>query len=516
MKEKFKSFGIPFVLIVLFIGALFLHQLLQVKQQPQPDWSRSIPLNYTSEERPVIFNGEEGLFLASNGNITGFTFEGPLDSTKETTLDTRVTRGHPFWTDGTKVIQIKDDKIISTESNEVTTLAEEATGISTAWKSVYFWNKENLFSLNLADLSVKEVFSFPNEILDVYFGNNGSAVVQVRQDDGHSHLYYMDDTLQVVKDPFAIVNTATNHQINGLTFTTGNNHLTLLYNEEMRAQGTLSYKIFKLQTPIDEIGSSILKPTKIDFTNEMSGGKLQSPRTAQLLSINGEESILFTSEGHRIGDDNAISLYVAPFSDSDQLTAAPVSTTKHFAYSPLQLTNKGIAWLDYDGDTYELFGASQDAIVIAKSTEWSKRSIKEAVNNSVLMMFSSLITVMVSFYWVLPSLFLLILLYIFKPNIFEKEEINWVEYASIIMFLVMPLTFISKATGEYFYFAAPEYLMFSGSEYIVLLVISALTSLLWKFGRDPDWGTFGGVFYFMGIYILLYATSMGPYIFNLF
>jgi hypothetical protein len=49
-----------------------------------------------------------------------------------------------------------------------------------------------------------------------------------------------------------------------------------------------------------------------------------------------------------------------------------------------------------------------------------------------------------------------------------------------------------------------------------LLVISALTSLLWKFGRDPDWGTFGGVFYFMGIYILLYATSMGPYIFNLF
>ncbi|MGM0827933.1 MAG: hypothetical protein ACQEU4_06930 [Bacillota bacterium] len=84
------------------------------------------------------------------------------------------------------------------------------------------------------------------------------------------------------------------------------------------------------------------------------------------------------------------------------------------------------------------------------------------------------------------------------------------------MFLVMPLTFISKATGEYFYFAAPKYLMFSGNEYIVLLVISALTSLLWKFWRDPDWGTFDGVFYFMGIYILLYATSLGPYIFNLF
>ncbi|MGE6752441.1 hypothetical protein ACQKFO_03285 [Rossellomorea sp. NPDC071047] len=113
MKEKFKSFGIPLMLIVLFIGALFLHQLLQVKQQPQPDWSRSVPLNYTSEERPVIFNGDEGLFLASNGKITGITFKGSLNSTKVTTLDTSVTRGHPFWTDGTKVIQIKDDKLIS-------------------------------------------------------------------------------------------------------------------------------------------------------------------------------------------------------------------------------------------------------------------------------------------------------------------------------------------------------------------------------------------------------------------
>ncbi|MDT9024489.1 MULTISPECIES: hypothetical protein [Rossellomorea] len=516
MKEKFKSFGIPLVLIILFIGALFLHQLLQVKEQPQPDWSRSIPLNYTSEERPVIFNGDKALFLASNGKITGFTFEGALDSTSETTLDTSVTRGHPFWTDGTKVIQIKDDKLISSENNEVMTIAEEATGTSAAMNFVYFWNKENLFSLNPTDLSTKEVFSFSNEILDVYIGNSGSAVVQVKIDDGHSHLYYMDETFQVVKNPFAIVNTATNHHINGLTFTAENNQLTLLYNEEMRAQGTLSYKIFKLQTPMDEIGSSILKPTKIDFMNEMSGSKLQSPRTAQLLSINGEKSILFTSEGHRVGDENAISLYVAPFSDSNQLTAAPVSTTKHFTYSPLQLTNKNIAWLDYDGDTYELFGASQDAQVIADSIEWSKRSVKEAVNNSVLMIFSSLITIMVSFYWVLPSLFLLILLYIFKPNIFEKEEINWVEYASIIMFLVMPITFITKAMGDYFYFAAPEYLMFSGSEYIVLLVISAITSLLWKVGRDPDWGTFGGVFYFMGIYILLYATLIGPYIFNLF
>ncbi|NMH70334.1 hypothetical protein HF072_16255 [Bacillus sp. RO3] len=132
------------------------------------------------------------------------------------------------------------------------------------------------------------------------------------------------------------------------------------------------------------------------------------------------------------------------------------------------------------------------------------------------MLFSSLITILVSFYWVLPSLFILILLYMFKPNIFEKEEINWVEYTCIIVFLVMPITFITKAMGDYYYSSAPGYLIFSGSEYVLLIVISVISSFLWKMGRDPDWGTFGGVFYFIGIYILLYAASIGPYIFKLF
>lgn len=91
----------------------------------------------------------------------------------------------------------------------------------------------------------------------------------------------------------------------------------------------------------------------MEFINEISGSKLQSLRSAQFVTLEGEESILFTAEGHRVGDDNAISLYKASFADSTQLKAVPVSTTKYFSYLPLQLTDKRIAWLDYDGDRYE-------------------------------------------------------------------------------------------------------------------------------------------------------------------
>ncbi|KPL57912.1 hypothetical protein [Rossellomorea vietnamensis] len=516
MRAKLKTFGIPIAIILLLIGALFFHQLLNVKQQPDPEWSRSIPLGYSTDERPLVFYNQEGLFLASNGKVDQYSFDDSLNPTKEGTLKTSVTRGQPFWTDGDKVIQVKDGQIISSDATGVKAIDDEVTGMGTSANTIYYWKQEVLYSLSPDDLSSKEIYRFTDEVLEAYAGNDGSTVLQVRQDDTHSHLYYMDEGLQVVKNPFAIVNTATNQHINGLSFTNENNQLTLLYNEEMRAQGTLSYKILKLETSIDDLGTSILKPAKIEFTNEQSGFKLESPRSVQFGDIDGNPSILFTSESHQVGGQNTISLYIAPFSDSNQLMAKPVSTSKHFTYSPIQLSDKSIAWLDYGGDYYELFGASQDKQAIAKSTTWSKRSVKEALNNSVLMLFSSLVTILVSFYWILPSLFVLILLYMFKPNMFEKEEINWVEYASIILFILMPLTFISKAMGDYFYFAAPGYLTFSGSEYVLLVIISILSALLWKVGRDPDWGTFGGVFYFMGIYILLYVTSIGPYIFNLF
>ncbi|MFI8687424.1 hypothetical protein [Rossellomorea sp. NPDC077527] len=516
MRAKLKAFGIPIVLVLLCIGALFFHQLLNVKQQPDPEWSRSIPLGYQSEERPLSFYGEEGLFLASKGEVVQYSLDESLNPTKENTLNTSVTRGKPFWSDGKNVVQIKDDQLILSGDDQEKTIDDNVTGISTSAQAIYYWKNEVLYSFNPDDLTTKEVFRFKGEVQDAYIGTNGSAVLQIRQDDAHSILYFMDEGLQLLKRPFAIVNSATSHHITGLSFSKANNQLNVLYNEEMRAQGTLSYKIFKLETPIDDIGKDILKPKKLKFTNQQSGYPLESPRSVQFASIDGKPSILFTSESHRVGDQNAISLYVAPYNESTTFAASPISTTKHFTYSPVQITEESIAWLDYGGDYYELFGASKNKEAIIKSTEWSKRSVKEAVNNAVLMLFSSLITILVSFYWVLPSLFVLILLYMFKPNIFEKEEINWVEYASIILFILMPLTFIGKAMGDYFYFSAPDYLTFTGSEYVLLLVISALTALLWKVGRDPDWGTFGGVFYFMGIYILLYVSSIGPYIFNLF
>ncbi|MFP3473097.1 hypothetical protein R0J90_23855, partial [Micrococcus sp. SIMBA_144] len=77
----------------------------------------------------LTFFGEEGLFLASNGEVVQYSFDESMNPKKESTLHTSVTRGKPFWTDGQKVIQVKGEELTSIENGKARTIDEEVTGI---------------------------------------------------------------------------------------------------------------------------------------------------------------------------------------------------------------------------------------------------------------------------------------------------------------------------------------------------------------------------------------------------
>ena len=516
MREKVKVFGIPLGVMVLFVAALFVHQLFLVKELPQPDWSRSLPLDYTSKEKPQIFQNNGELYLSSEGKVHALTINDEMNVSGEKVTDTKITRGYPFWTDGNQFIYYKEGNLVLTRNQKDEILSEGITGVGTGTDRVYFWENEELFQYGLKEGSIDEVHVFPSEISDIHIAGKGHSIIQVKKDDTHDFLYYMNGKGEVAEKPFLVVNTAQNKMMDGLTFKVEDGQLILLYNEKSRSQGTLSYNVYKVQAPLQELGASILTGTKMEFVNESNGEKLVSPGGARFVNLGGEESVLFTSEGQEVGDNSSMRLYSARLEDGDKLKGTSLNTTKNVTYSPVQLTDESLVWFNYDGGTYELYGASQNEQVVSESTKWSGRSVREALNNGVLMMFSSLVTTLTSFYWFLPSLFLLILLYIFRPNVFEKDGISWAEYASIILFLLMPISYTSKAMNPYFYQVAPEYFVFPGSSYALIVLLSVITWVIWKKGRDPEWGSFAGAFYFMGIYVLFYITSIGPYIFNLF
>jgi hypothetical protein len=516
MREKLKAFGIPIGLTLIFIAALFVHQLLIVKELPHPDWSRSVPLPAEFEEKPQMFvDSEDRIHIAANGQVQSIKMNDELTIAEQDTAKTKITRGFPFWSNGEELIYYKDGNLVSTRDQKDLILQKEITGLGAGKNDVYFWNGNTLSLYDPEKNASTAIHTFQNVISDMHVADDGSAIIQVEQDNTHDLLYYLDEKEQV-SEPFLSVDSSPNKKIDGLTFKVNDGNLIVFYNQKSRTQGTLAYNVFKVQTPVEDIGSSMLDGEKVEFVHSETGQKLMSPGGVQLMTIAGKEMILLTSEGTRVGDNNSISLYAAPFNEDLSLNAAPVSTTKHVSYPPMRISEEALVWMNYDGDTYKLTGNSRNPEVIAASTDWSKSSVKEAVNNGVLMMFSSLVTIMTSFYWVLPSLFLLILMYIFKPNAFEKDGISWVEYLAIIIFMFMPISYTQDAMNAYFHQMAPGYLLFPGSAYAVTLFLSVITLIIWKIGRDPDWGSMSGAFYYMGTYMMFYITFIGPYIFNLY
>ncbi|WP_456274391.1 hypothetical protein [Bacillus sp. AK031] len=516
MKEKLKAFGLPVTIILVLIGILFFQQLQRMTELPNENWSRSIPFEMETDEKPIVFQTGNDVYYSEEDKVHHFSVNDGLHVKNEGDISFTVPRGYPFWTDGSQFITLSQGVLRLSGGDSEQIIAEEVTGVSTSPEKIVYWQQGEVFQLNPSSLEATNIHSFPTEISNVYFGNDGSYVISQQSDDMNANLYYVNADGKLMGDSFMKITNNKNNKIGNIAYTVQDGEITFILDTQMRSQGVLTYHTHMAKTTIDQLGTAILKPENVTIINEATGAKLETSRYVQIINTEETPTLLFTAEGQEIGDANTVSLYTGELRGTNEITSEAITTTDGITHFPVEVNKGSLMWLNYDGGSYELYGASQSPEVIAASTELNSRSWKESGINTVLMLASSLVTCLVSFYWVLPSLLLLIVLYMAKPNMFEKEEINWVEYVSIVLFAVMPFTFMDKAMNDYFYQSAPSYLTFSGSGWILLLGLTAVTAAIWKFGRNPEWGTFGGAFYFIGVYIMLYITSIGTYVFNLF
>ncbi|MBM7584179.1 hypothetical protein JOC86_000716 [Bacillus pakistanensis] len=516
MEGKLKAVGFPILIVVFFIFALFFHQLQEITKLPNENWSRSIPQEFQTKEKPIIYQSQNEIFLTDKNQVQHYRVSDGLKVQHIGKIPVTIPRGNPFWSNGESFVYLKNDQLILFNKGKETIIDDSVTGISTSENQVSYWKNGELSSLNVKSFESKVLHMFEQKISDVSYGSDGSMIVQHAVNDLQVELYYIDPKGEVSKNSISTLNKSTNDNIGSLSVLTENNQLSIIYSTKKRTQGALSYSLGRIDLDLSKLNHLKASPKEITMLNKETGSKLDSPQSVKVVKEGDESYLLFTAEGQRIGDSNAINVYYGKLVAGFEVKAKPINSTKNVTNFPLKVNKDSILWLNYDGDIYELYGASKDSNVIEESQQLTSLDWKQAGYNTFLMLFSSLITILTSFYWVLPSLLLLIVLYMTKPNIFEKDDINWVEYVSITLFAIMPFTYMEKAMNHYFYSMAPSYFTFSGSSWIILIVITILSAIIWKWGRNPEWGTFGGAFYFMGIYFLIYITSIGPYIFNLY
>jgi hypothetical protein len=516
MKEKFKAFGIPFLVISALLAALYFHQLSTMTKLPNEEWSRSISLPYEGKEMPISFQRGNELYLTNVDKVNKFVFGEGLTIEDSAEINMDIPRGYPFWTDGERFLTLSKGNLTLTHEGEEELIDQDVTGLATDERTVLYWKSGTVYKYDIDNENANEIHSFPNEIIDIVLGSDGSYAVIHQRDDANGEVFFVKSDGEMIENPVLAVKNSAYDKLGNVVMTTTEEKVSLIYGRQMRTGGSLSFNMYKASGPIDELESTPLSVQKLMFINKENNAKLESPDYAKIVNLSDGPHLMFTAEGQRIGDNNAMRLYSGQLDAGDQIEALPVNTNNNVAQNPMKVNDESAVWISFSGDHYQLYGASQDAEVKAVSTELDAEDWKLSAYNAFLMLFSSMVTVLTSFYWFLPSLTLLLTLYILKPNIFEKDDINWVEYASILIFLVMPFTYMNKAMNPYFYEMAPFYYTFPNSGSILLVLMSIVTAAVWKWGRDPDWGTFAGVFYFMLVYMMIYIFSVGPYIFNLF
>ncbi|MCK6257792.1 hypothetical protein LCY76_14480 [Fictibacillus sp. KIGAM418] len=80
------------------------------------------------------------------------------------------------------------------------------------------------------------------------------------------------------------------------------------------------------------------------------------------------------------------------------------------------------------------------------------------------------------------------------------------------MYLITQFIVIQKFFTHTFYSFAPKYLIFSGSSYLIPLLLAVLVGCFLKWSKDKDWGILETVSYYAVVNIVLSIFLIVPYV----
>ncbi|MEI5908701.1 hypothetical protein WAK64_16760 [Bacillus spongiae] len=514
--RKLKTFGIPIVLCSCLFLVLYFQQLNEIKQLPNDEWSRSLPLDVSLSESKQVFHNDNKMYLTSSTDVQVVELNQQM-TTQGDTLPLKVDKGKGFWTNEEKFVYLNKKRVILSDLSSETVIAENVSNVKGADEQVVYWTDNTLYRLNPDTGETTLLSTFENNVEDVYFLNSGEILVLIPNDwNTKANLYLLND-----QDDLPIllssINTGQQSIIDGISGTIQENgHIFLLMEKNGRSQGNITYYSYKMEGTIEDFINNTVPLEKINFYDKDSQHQFENSHSLSNFRMKDKTTFTFLAEGLGVTKKNDTSLYLGELK-GNKVESRLISTTDHVANDPFYANDlSSIYWLIYNGESHKLYFSSTDEAVIKDSLTLSKEDYSNAFYNSFLMLFSGFIVLLTSFYVYLPSLTFLIYLNIFKPNVLESEGIHLVEYVSIGMFLVMPIFYLATAMDSFFYSIAPSYLTFDGSLWVISFVLSLITTLVWKWGRDPDWTAMLGSFYFMIVYMLLFMISVGPYFFDLF
>ncbi|KUP06448.1 hypothetical protein Q75_07895 [Bacillus coahuilensis p1.1.43] len=516
MKRKIYKIGIPTFLVLLFLGLLYFQQLQSNLTLPSENWSRSISLQTEIDKKEQILIEDNNIFTPSSNGIIHTTLDSELKVVSQEKIPVTFPLGATYWTNGTYTYFIQDKNLMVYTEEKTSIVFEDVTQFVELQEYIFFISANELYKSPLSSNEIESVSTFDFELIQLSTIEDQALVVldNVDNQGQKSNMYVYTPT----NNKLTLMTTMSNNSqerikdVNGIIV---EEQYQLLVEVEARSQGAISNRVHTLNFLLEDLPTKI-SPSPLVFKEKNRDVTLYSPRELQTRESNGKLEVLYVAEDIQIENEFTQSVYIGTV-ENNSVNSSLVSKTRNSSNGPVFIPSlNAITWYDVKGTVTNVYASSSHEDIKIESQNPTNEDYKQALYQSIIMAFSSLVALITASYWFFPSLALLILLYMFKSQWIEGSYERIVEYIAIAIFLILPAFYYTKGKTDYFLEMAPDYLTFSGSSLIIHLLLTLLTFVIYKLNRDEDWGVFAGTFYFMGMYVLLFLVTIGPYLFNLY
>jgi hypothetical protein len=509
--RRLRMFIFPVVCILVLISLLIYHNLNEETALPSQSWSRSIDLEVTTgNQNPFIRKDAENyhIYTSVEGEISHQVVDPELNVIDQNRLPLDGTSDiRDLWAKESVLLYFQDERLQFFDGTDTSTLVDEIDGMAAAEDIVTYWRGNEIFSVDPSSFSSKKIVQAEHDIETVKVSKGSSSLLVVTNSDENklTATFYQENNAGYKSFPIFTKSSFGNKVLGGFNFVEHENELTIVYSSISLAQGNRTYTNYL--TTIDVTQEYTEIPfEKVTIYDEKTNAELQYEEEMQLLlDDEGELSLWLIAKGEITPKHEAVNIYEASETDGRWL-AARRSNTYNFSHPPYGLYDEALFWKDlFASGQYSLMAAGTDPNLIEESQQAQEADWERALSDSSVALASSLITLLFSLGWVVPTL-----IYLF---IFSEKTDTWVKVVAYSIYVGMQLLIFPLLMTSSFEAYAPSLLTFTGSSFVLPILLAALVWSFTRYARSNDWGILIEVSFFMTVNSLITMFLIGPYVF---
>ncbi|SFE25436.1 hypothetical protein SAMN05216238_11162 [Lentibacillus persicus] len=515
--KKHLFWVLPSIVILLGVLLMLNEGIADVTERPEKDWSRGLKIGETPvDKRLPVKETSEGQYVLQTYEpdlLKVKTFNRKFELLDETSYDIPLDKWTQVFLNGDELIYHDYSDIRDREGNVIVPDADRFYPLD---NTALYIKKNTLYELDPSSNNSSKIMQLEDNLDDiipfqgedhVYFMteislNNDVALSIYELADHNAEMIHQEsfqiDPMQTVEDmDFAIHDGKIAY---------------IMETVQKQSQGSPQSYTYMSETSVGSNRAPALEP--LSFPDPAGGGALSEANTITISYQNGKPHLLFSAGGYtetKYQNNRAFNVYSATITNSGEVKTFRKSNTPKAGTYPQWVNDSTVMWLEQSGESKNVYISSSNASIIEKAAGLDQDDWLRALGKTFGMLAKVLITLLVTTIWLMWPVLFVVLMYVIKGRKLDEER-SWFFCAGIAIYMLAVFLFQDMVFIDDIFARAPDYLTFTGSSYVFILVSAVIAYIAAQSAKvTRDWHAPSRIVYFAGTHALMVAVFFGPY-----